>query len=100
MAQCFRNLQQDGSKKPNIWVFFRTMNKMLDDAVIDLKTHQKGKLITRNQPRISNDNMMHQKHAEGELLAKRFTAIQFKNYLVENCGTNFFSQIQRKNICQ
>ena len=76
------------------------MNKMLDDAVIDLKTLQKGKLITRNQPRISDDNIMHQKHAEGELIAKRFTVIHFINYLVENFGTNFFSQIQRKKICQ
>ena len=69
------------------------MNEMFDDAVIDLKSLEKGEHITRNQPRISNDNMMHRKHAEKEILAKRFTPIQFINYLVENWGTKFFSQI-------
>ena len=66
---------------------------MLDDAVIDLKSLQKGESITRNQPRISDDNFMHQKHAEQEILAKRFSPIQFINYLVENWGTKFLSQI-------
>ena len=82
-----------GSKRPNIWVFITAMNEMLDDAVIDLKSLEKGERITRNQPRISDDNMMHRKHAEKEILAKRFTPIQFINYLVENWGTKFFSQI-------
>ena len=36
---------------------------------------------------------MHRKHAQHEILAKRFTPIQFINYLVENRGTKFFSQI-------
>ena len=66
------------------------MNEMLDDAVIDLKSLQKDERITRNQPRISDDNMMHRKHAEREISAKRFTPIQFINYLVENWGTKFF----------
>ena len=82
-----------GSKKPNIWVFVEAMNEMLDDAVIDLKSLQKGERITRNQPRLSNENLMHRKHAEREILAKRFTPIEFINYLVENWGTKFFSQI-------
>ena len=44
-----------GSKKPNIWVYVETMNEMLDDAVIDLQTLQKGERITRNQPRREPD---------------------------------------------
>ena len=40
------------------------MNEMLDDALIDLKPLKKGKRITRNQPRISDDNFMHQKQTE------------------------------------
>ena len=82
-----------GSKKPNIWVFVEAMNKILDDAVINLKSLQKGKRITRNQPRISDANLMHRKYAQGEILAKRFTPIEFINYLVENWGTKSFSQI-------
>ena len=82
-----------GSKQPNIWLCMEIMNEMLDDAVIDLKSLQKGESITRNQPRISDDNFMHRKHAEQEILAKRFSPIQFINYLVENWGTKFFSQI-------
>ena len=82
-----------GSKKPNIWVYVETMNEMLDNAVIDLQTLQKGERITRNQPRLSDENLMHQKHAQREILAERFTPIQFINYLVENWGTKFFSQI-------
>ena len=82
-----------GSKKPNIWVYVETMNEMLDNAVIDLQTLQKGERITRNQPRLSDENLMLQKHAQREILAERFTPIQFINYLVENWGTKFFSQI-------
>ena len=82
-----------GSKKPNIWVFVEAMNEMLDDAVIDLKSLQKGERITRNQPRLSDENLMDPKHAQQEILAKRFTPIQFINYLVENWGTKFFLQI-------
>ena len=52
-----------GSKRPIIWVFITAMNEILDDVVIDLKSLQKGERITRNQPRISNNNMMHRKHA-------------------------------------
>jgi hypothetical protein len=36
---------------------------------------------------------MHRKHAQREILANRFTPIQFIIYLVENWGTKFFSQI-------
>ena len=38
-------------------------------------------------------NLQHRKHAQREILANRFTPIQFINYLVENWGTKFFSQI-------
>ena len=69
------------------------MNKILDAAVINLKSLLKGKHITRNGPRISDANLMHRKYAQGEILAKRFTPIEFINYLVENWGTKFFSQI-------
>ena len=69
------------------------MNKVLDDAVINLKSLQKGKHITRNRPRISDANLMHRKYAQGKILAKMFTPIEFINYLVENWGTKSFSQI-------
>ena len=69
------------------------MNKILDDAVINLKSLQKDKCIARNRPRNSDTNLIHQKYAQGEILAKRFTPIEFINYLVENWGTKFFSQI-------
>ena len=82
-----------GTKKPNVWVFFEAMNEMLDDAVIDLKSLQKGERITRNQPRLSDENLQHRKHAQREILANRFTPIQFINYHVENWRTMFFSQL-------
>ena len=76
------------------------MNEMLDDAVIDLKSLEKEERITRNQPKLCNENLQHRKHARWEILANRFTPIQFINYLVENWGTKFFSQLNtsEKNL--
>ena len=61
-----------GSKKPNIWVYVETMNEMLDNAVIDLQTLQKGERITRNQPRREPD-------ASKTCLARNFSRKVYSN---------------------
>ena len=65
-----------GGSRPNIWKFLDIMNKLLDEASLDLATLEANQQITRIRSRISDGNLNHRIEAENRYKMERnFSAV-------------------------
>ena len=84
-----------GGSKPNIWKFLDVMNKVLDEASLDLATLEANQEITRTRARISDENLNHRLEAENRYNTDRnFSAVCFIEFMAEKWGTKYFENIQ------
>ena len=67
-----------GKYHPNLWKFLDIMNKVLDEASLDLATLEANQQITRIRSRISDENSNHRIEAENRYKMNRnFSAVCF-----------------------
>ena len=84
-----------GGSHPNIWKFLDVMNKLFDEASLDLATLEANQDIARKRVRISDENLSHRLEAENKYKNDRnFSAVCFIEFMAEKWGTKYFENIQ------
>ena len=85
-----------GKSHPNLWTFLDVMNKVLDEASLDLATLEANQQIIRS--RISDENLNHRIEAENRCkMDRNFSAVCFIEFMAEKWGTKYFENIQAES---
>ena len=87
-----------GKSHPNLWKFLDVMNKVLDEASLDLATLEANQQTTRIRARISDENLNHRIEAENRYkMDLNFSAVCFIEFMAEKWGTKYFENIQAES---
>ena len=80
-----------GESHPNLWKFLDVMNKVLDEASLDLATLEANQQFTRLRSRISDENFI-------EFMADKWGTKYFENIQAESDDQNFVQQVNEEPI--
>ena len=87
-----------GKSHPNLWKFLDVMNKVWEEACLDLATLEANQQITRIRSRISDENLNHRIEAENRYkMDRNFSAVCFIDFMAEKWGTKYFENIQAES---
>ena len=80
-----------GKSHPNLWKCLDIMNKVLDEASLDLATLEANQQFTRLRSRISDENFI-------EFMADKWGTKYFENIQAESDNQNFVQQVNEEPI--